>query len=460
MSVYIYQIGRLEKNIDKKIRYKIEDKEVEAYLSSFAFKEFLQDQGKNVKVKLLFPVSLLKKFSEVEIESLEKVRNEVKEIISDDEKLNKLMRNYDKLKGIFSHHPYIKEAGFNIIPSVGKYDNLTFNSEFEDIVLHIFLDLMETYLSDRFSEIYIDISTGQNIYVTALFEASRYFLTFYRLSDFSNKNLNIFIMYSDPIEGNPEKKIFSIHYSYKMESKAFFEIKKESGEKFDEYINNFMSKLFPNREVRKIIRNHVVKFLVNGYLFYSAIKNNTPLAIYTFKLNSEEEINESLQEFTRTLREILSSQSICNSSGIKFGDIWKIYTVLAIYKGIVNLVRKLGIEQNGEVDIESLKKDFEKIYKEILAMAHNYEYLSHEIENNFKKESNKFNENYDCLAKYLVYNGECLENPQISNIDPRHFFAHCGFEKSITLVKKENEKIYVKYNEKSLERVKELLLKG
>jgi CRISPR/Cas system-associated protein Csx1 len=44
----------------------------------------------------------------------------------------------------------------------------------------------------------------------------------------------------------------------------------------------------------------------------------------------------------------------------------------------------------------------------------------------------------------LKYDQKCIEN-----LDKRNFFAHAGFERTVTMVKKESGDILIKYDEQS-----------
>ncbi len=45
-----------------------------------------------------------------------------------------------------------------------------------------------------------------------------------------------------------------------------------------------------------------------------------------------------------------------------------------------------------------------------------------------------------------------------NSVKPRNFFAHAGFERTITMIKIENNRILIKYDESKLDIVKKLLL--
>nr|WP_241243661.1 TM1812 family CRISPR-associated protein [Caldicellulosiruptor changbaiensis] len=84
--------------------------------------------------------------------------------------------------------------------------------KYEAIVLEILFDMIERYLSEDIEEIYIDISSGHNIYISAMLEAVRSFAVFTKLMHWirKEKQPKVFITFPDPIIGR-NRKIYQIH---------------------------------------------------------------------------------------------------------------------------------------------------------------------------------------------------------------------------------------------------------
>ncbi|WPX08764.1 TM1812 family CRISPR-associated protein [Anaerocellum danielii] len=75
------------------------------------------------------------------------------------------------------------------------------------IVLEILFDMMERYIDDKkekdIDEIYLDISSGHNIYISAMIEASRHFAVLTKLMHWihEERQPRIYLTFSDPITG-------------------------------------------------------------------------------------------------------------------------------------------------------------------------------------------------------------------------------------------------------------------
>jgi len=54
---------------------------------------------------------------------------------------------------------------------------IEFSTALGDVVLRILIDMMQRYLEEPFEEMYLDISSGLNVYASAMIEAGRVFLT-------------------------------------------------------------------------------------------------------------------------------------------------------------------------------------------------------------------------------------------------------------------------------------------
>lgn len=454
MRKVIYQIGRLDRSVNNKVKFLVDGEEIETYLSSLAYKEYLEKNGESVKAKILFPVSLLINTDLVRAENIPDSLKELAMNISQGKDISNLLNNYSELRKIYSFHPHVNNdiVEFEIMHSIGQYEGIVFDINFQSIVLEIFLDMMKTYLSSKFEELYIDISSGQNIYVAALLEACRYFVTFCKLSTFEPEDLKAFVIYSDPIVGNTVGKTYTIHSPYKMEVKAFFSWPKESNERFNsDFVSRLIKSLNIDTDSKRELRDIFSGVLERGYLLFSAINNIVPLAAYSYEYDSQEKINETLHRFTDLLLNVLKKSYGPQCNEINFDAAWKFYVMLGIYKKLAVLMDKYQIKKTDEVNILDLERKFNDIY-ENLKLAQHKEILLGEIKKNFKNKWDKFSENFNCLN---------FENDKknVNNFDDRNFFAHCGFEMNITLVRKKDNQVYVKYKPDALNQIKDTLLK-
>ncbi|GAB6078506.1 hypothetical protein [Hydrogenobaculum acidophilum] len=267
MKRFIYQIGRLDRNYRDNLSFVYKDNNYNKPLSSLALKEYFKQDA---EVIVIYPVSIV-------------YNNKILESLKDDDfaKLVKSEINdyLDDPKKVLKNHPHNKEASsFIVIHSFGTYEKpdtsekLIFNSHYDDIVLEILCDLIERYLniSTEKSEFYFDISSGLNIYISAMLEAVRHFATFAQLKNWFNKDIipKIFISFSDPILGSSLNN-YKL-YIQQLSFKAFFSspLTKEDKERLP-------SILFPDVEdenekrenrrrrgdLKKILENFLVFFL-------------------------------------------------------------------------------------------------------------------------------------------------------------------------------------------------------
>lgn len=213
--IYLYQIGRLDKDVIKsqKLNFLIDKNFFESELSSFALKNYFKD---NVKCILIYPVSL--PFNKRLISDSNET-NEFREILK-----NAIENPVDYFKNpreFLKDHPHTKYADdFIVIHSIGEFEKQIFEGTFDDIVLEIFIDLVERFFKEGMKELYIDISSGLNIYVSALIEAVRHFSIFQNIGSWKEP-LSVKLVFSEPIIGS-SKSNFKIFKDYELKFKVFF----------------------------------------------------------------------------------------------------------------------------------------------------------------------------------------------------------------------------------------------
>ncbi len=443
----IYQIGRFEKNAFESINFLIDNQIFEASLSSLALREYFTKKEVNSKVILLYPVSLL--FNKRTIERSSDLLQTFKE------KILKILNSFDDREVFFSDpylfyklHPHSELAdGFSVIHSLGEYEGVKFQATFEELVFEIFLDMVERYIKEPFKAIYLDISSGLNIYVSALIEAGRLFLTFYKLQNFlvEDNSLAVFLYFSDPITQPIENRIFQLHISYKLEVKTFFShpLPPDVNNTENAYPNFIKSLAGEDKETKKWFTTLLAPILTKSCLFYSALKNNTPLIFYTFSYHKEEDLISAIMEVSKFLKGKIY-KDFQKTPGLNIDLYRKLFLVLSLYLGIIRVLKKYDIYPKMEVSISELDLKFRDqentLYKHFELLS-NRRYLAQELDNNFKKEEvkNKFENEYKLLKEFI--SGESLDK----DIKPRNFFAHCGFERNCVEVKRVGDEVYVRY---------------
>uniref|UniRef100_A0A7C4NTY3 TIGR01897 family CRISPR-associated protein n=1 Tax=Thermodesulfobacterium geofontis TaxID=1295609 RepID=A0A7C4NTY3_9BACT len=448
----IYQIGRLERGAFNYISFNINGKIYQSQLTSFVLRKFFQEKGDIARVVLIYPISLLLNKNAPSFEGIsEEFKELITKLLNDQTELTKYLSNPCFY---FEKHPHSIEADdFIVIHSIGQYEGVDFSATLGELILEIFIDMVSRYQKEPFSELYLDISSGHNIYVSALLEAGRLFLTFYKLQNFhpQDEQLKVYITFSDPIL-LPYDRIFKIHKSFPLEAKVFFSYPERPSEySLEQGYMKFARQLAKeDRKIKRILN----ALFTYGYFFYSAIKNNTPLVLYTCNYHLEEDIDRGIQILIDLLKNNLA-QTYQETPNLNFDLFRKSFLMLALYKGIVRVLKTYGVIKKDEISISEIKEKFgeegKNLYK-YFDLSQNAPYLSHEMSNTFERNKDKFEKEYKLLKEYM--GGESEE------IHPRNFLAHCGFERNCVYVRKKNEEILIKYKEDNLKDIEKILMRN
>ena len=455
----IYQIGRLERGAFNPIKFEVHGKVYEALLSSFALRQSFLENKQASKVILIYPVSLLLNRNALQIENIpENFKLAIESILNNKNELSNYLSNPYPY---FEKHPHSKEAnGFIVIHSIGQYEGVKFSSTLEELILEIFIDMVKRYQDEPFSELYLDISSGHNIYTSALLEAGRLFLTFYKLQNFNLKEngLKVFITFSDPIV-QPYDRTFQVHKDFCLEVKTFFSFpEKPTQNRLDNAYSKFAKDLIGDDKELRPFKRQLNELFSYGYFFYSAIKNNCPLVLYTWEYHQEEEIDKGIVDLISFVKQRLSS-NYQSTPGLKFDLFRKAFIMLSIYKGIVKVLKEYKIFKKEEVEIEELARNFrdenQSLYN-CFELKQNREYFSHEYSNTFEREGERGGIK-DKIPEHYVLLRELIKG-ESDEIKPRNFIAHCGFERNCVYVRRQEARVFVKYGREVLSRIEEILL--
>jgi len=454
--IYLYQIGRLEPNVlnRKSLKFLIDGKEFQNELSSFALKDFFKENAKhlpeakpnasNVKSILIYPVSLPLNRSliknNIEADEFQKA---LKSIIENPVEYIKNPEEFFKI------HPHTnKSDDFIVIHSIGEFEKYVFEGSFDDIVLEIFIDLVERYFKEGMKELYIDISSGLNIYVSALLEAIRHFSIFQNLGSWKEP-LSVKLVFSEPIIGS-SKSNFKIFKDYELKFKVFFSSPITYADVNDFELSRKIAK--QDRKFKQTIQQMLEKFALS----YSAIKNNTPLVLYSFKFDEEEEIKDLILQVVANLKDkfYLDWQK---SPNLEKNEYLKLFLALSFYMGIIRILKENSVNYSDCVCLDKIKEKFSSIYQQF-ELNLNEQLLNHEISNltRHDKETgetiiDKAKEEWQSLSEFIKGEGD---------FQPRNFIAHAGFERTVTEVKKIGNEIYLRYKNNSLEKIEDALMKA
>jgi len=459
----IYQIGRLERGAFNPIKFEINGNVYEAQLSSFALRNHFQNTGVPSKVVLIYPISLLLNKIVLNFEGIsDELKDVIKQIVNK-EKIEDYLRDPYPY---FEKHPHSKTADdFLVIHSVGEYEGISFQATLEDLILEIFVDMVSRYQNEPFTELYLDISSGHNIYVSALLEAGRLFLTFYKLQNFcpDGEKLKAYITFSDPILPPYDRK-FTIHKKFSLKVKAFFNYPRTPDNKIiEDGYSRFAKHLMGNDEELRKKRKILNELFSYGYFFYSAIKNNIPLILYTWEYHSEEKIDEGVSLLTTFIKEKLSA-NYQSTPKLDFNLFRDAFLMLALYRGTAKVLQNRGIYKKEEVSLNEIKNVFlakenkEKNPYMCFELTHHIAYLSHEINNTFEKSSERGGV-YELIPENYVLLRELIKG-ESEGINDRNFLAHCGFERNCIYVKKVNNEIFIKYDQTKLKAIESILMRA
>lgn len=439
---YIYQIGRLERQM-MPVEFEIEGDIFLSELSSFALKKYFKDEAKTI---LIYPLSLPFNKSLLNSNLNEAFKNKIKHILEnrDDFFMNP--------SGLFKFHPHNEKCDdFIIIHAIGEFEGELFGGNFDDIVLEIFIEIIERYCKCGISELYIDVSSGHNIYVSALLEATRYFAVFNKLQSWHGPAVKIKLLFSDPIIGS-SKQTYKIHKDYELKFKTFF----SSPLDFTDINNSTVSRAIAKEN--RPFKNKIQRMLENFSLCFSALKNNTPLVLYSFDFESPEEVDALILEILAHAKQKLYSDWK-NSPRIEKNEYLKSLYALSFYKGILLLMSQQEIYKKEEVSINEIKNKFKSLYK-TFGLDLNIEILGHEIYNltEGKDEQkrtifNKAGSQWSRLSSYL-YSGESKDFVK------RNFLAHAGFERNAVEVRVIDNNLYLRYSPDALNDLKQTLIES
>lgn len=331
-----------------------------------------------------------------------------------------------------------------------RFDGKEFptNATYEFIEYSFFLNMLDKFISDNYSEVYCDISQGSNIYLSALLDAFRKFIVFTKLKNLSRKESKqkFYLLFSDPILGSTEGKTYKIH-TREYSVKTFFEIPLTREGLTELEKNNSISV-----EERKILKNAIRTF--------RAVKGNAPLVLFTFGYDKKENILETikciLNRWLFELNETLEEEP----DRIQGKKVYKIppdiflresaLLTLALYYDISHVLEGQKIPTKGKKWTNI--KEIENMYK----VYEIYDLLANKII--LKKDLDRFKRKYGKSLIVIEYT-LCELARNCGKVDHRNFWAHSGFEANITLIKNEFGRIdTLEFSYKQRDKVQKLIL--
>lgn len=429
------------------------------------FKSYLKEgENREAKIIYFFPISLLL------VTNKEKDKIKLLEDFSNFERVRKELEKY----GIDEIFP---------IQSIGVYEDITFLEELKEIEAFIFTKLVKEFISlkGKVERVYLDISAGHNIYVVAMLNAARRFIVFTRFYNLEegieNKKTKFYLLFSEPIQIKETSSI-----SKKMKIKVeevdvlvFFTFPLDKNSWINNIILNKIKEKMKKDKKEFMMKEKEIescKDIVKcGYLLFNAIKKCCPLVCFYVDRYSAEIIEKILVSYHEILLEEFKMFKLdkekrifdcrINIDGIKLMNTYISFSILI---GIAKIFKNLGIEAKNEIELNELKKFFEifrilKLDTNILLLENELNVILGKVKSFLRKnkiESNKFYRISE--IEELLYERKKQEEKEISSNIERNFLAHAGLEKNKTKIRvefeNENIRIYIKYDEKEVENLK------
>ncbi len=407
----------------KTLRYVIDGKEYRKSLSALAIYEWLEDCGKDAEIILLAPDSLITK--------IEEDIDKAVELLRDREKFKKrILRLLDGIK-----------AEVLMIPSVGIYSGnytVSFKGSVENTITYIFKELVKRSVD----EIYVDVSTGQNIYTTSMLEALRKYATYRKLRYIlqGKSGISLKLAYVPPVFVEGQEVNVELH---DFDVKAFFSLPtsnpkgicmdRDKRRELHEKYGRFLDELSKDLRILKMA--------------FNAIKYNIPLVFYHSEIldldidtkNKEDKLLNVLEEIEES-REIITDGNTLTVTRVVLDSTNVVNTFFAI--AMLSSVIDFWKEKIDKPELDSILKTFKELYKN-LGLDVNSRFLERDIGE--IKELTKDLDGEKLLLELYAKDSDD-QKPRESRDRKRNFFAHSGLLREITMVRKEGDKILLRYD--------------
>jgi len=297
-------------------------------------------------------------------------------------------------------------------------------------------------------EIYADVSTGLNIYVTAMLEALRKYVAYKKLKWILQGEDGITSKLAFVPQVLSEGQVVNVEL-HKLDVQVFFslpnanprEICVDTGTKIE--INRKYGKLF--KEISGLLKTLRMAF--------NAIKYNTPLAFYhSDVLNLNVDIEGIEEQFVKVVDELESLRGVVVDDDtiivrrpiVNSRSVVNTFFALSMLSSVIEWSKSLG-----DPELNAILRTFRSLY-DCLGLEVNSRFLERDIE-----EIRELTENLKGEKLLLEL---FPESSGKSKDKKRNFFAHSGFLKEITLVKREDDRITLRYTPESIKEVQSWLL--
>jgi len=431
MRIILQILGRL--NYDE-VTFDIDGDQIRDRLSSRALARKLG----NSEIIFLCPESLVTELTNNE--------NEAGGLLSEKNKL------IDKMHKNLATNGYCRILLMQSIGTYGRKDlSISFSNTADNIIVSLILDLLEEV--QNCDEVILDVSTGHNVYVASLMDAARALIVYFKLARIISKGeMPTFkVAYFPPVIEPSGGATYPIRF-YDFDVKAFFSLPFE-----DETLK--IERLLKNCEDIELRKELNSKFedlgrslrdlIVETKIAYNAIKYNAPLAYFDDELVSFdiecEDVLEGMRDVFEYITEVKKMVIRCeNELTVKRASVERksfinLLLTIALHNALKEFKEDLS---NKDPIISTIKKDFKNLYSRV-GLNLNLRFLERDLEEiksllSFLIEGKETSINELNRCRFKEYRKiEVSKHLKRRKGDiKRNFFAHSGFEETVTLVRK------------------------
>ncbi len=462
------------------------------YFSSVAVARHLLDRGDTSKIRIILFIPdtiLVHQFSQ-------RYWDEVIDALKDPEfeVLDKLTR--EVYKDYMHEKGYIKDfiSDDNLeyesvwFMGMGNYRSnglhIRFMRSDEDITFNLFKEILRRV--EHAENIYIDISTGWNNYIPLLLEAIRIYIIYDKLKSMGSTDKHFYIINAEP---NMKAEAISHIYIRKYDVKAVFRWPYGEGDSGKIRLNKFVESLDGVIRISEkdegALFSKIRRIMSNGKLVYNSIVYNTPLILYEdafegrhiIDFDALRDVEEVLEEFIGIMWRRMRNVSYNDGNNIQVGpryhinwdNISRLIISLSIIEGIV---KSLGLPlRDPYIEVKNMDKRFGdddvshtfvkilKLYEnKMVGLNINKRFLQKEIIdiaariNMLRDGEEKIYKELECRPT-ISRDNEC--KLLYTRYDPkRNFFAHSGLSKNYLLIRRDKNRLYLRYLKNKMEEIK------
>ncbi|MFN4286616.1 MAG: TM1812 family CRISPR-associated protein [Lacibacter sp.] len=471
----IIQCGRLDFNYKKNYQFVFNSQTDahsyggEAPLSShFLVKDV--PHFKEANILFIFPISIL--HQNWKREELTKTNDE---FLSEIAELNEetIVSNVEEY---LKKHPHVKGFDYMTVSSLGTYSyngvKRRFEADFNYISTQIYLRLIHSYSYDELEEVYIDISSGQNIYVTALLNAIYRFLPYMQLKRLYREEkavVKAYVVNADPIIPGVEQISISLS---EFRAKAFNTLVVNRRGQLDSLLARF------DNDTKKLLKSVIEE---EYPILHICLMRGFILGTTLIDAQLVEQPNDIIAGVEQKLLELYKPVSEkANNYRFDFFHVITLTFALALFQSLVTLLKKKEVyNQEGYVEFDikenvDEKKDakhqldfsHEKVEAVYEVLKTNFGFTKPGYKGELVQLSNQIkagmDRNYLNDFKSIAELGKLVHEKDYKinvNFSARNFFAHEGMEKTVTTLRVVKNKLQLKYKEEMVKKIKESISK-